>query len=457
MKYLRLALLTLALLIGVSAPAQPAPGKIPPFRFLVLVDSSSNMRKLDALTPTVVHDLIQDGVYGRMLPGDLYSVWTFDEMVDTSFTPPTSWHPTLARAQAQAVDQRIRQIKYGGKAKLEAAVKKLNTIVNQSEDDLTIVIVHDGSGVMFGTPFDLPVTAIYRQFQKDMTKNGRPFITTFLVRDKKMVAWAVDAAGAPPTLPYLPRRPRPGDAPPTNTVSKATKPATSQPEAEPAPAPKKPAPASIIVKGPIKPATSATNVPPVVTAKPPITVVAPAKPLPTPEPKLEVSLTAPKMVTPVSINETAPPAQIATSPAPSTAVTIPSSAPKPIITEPVVTITPSRPEETVKASDIVPIKAEPVKVTEPPVKAAPTVASATTTPSPLPAPAAVAAAKTVDTAAQMAQTAVVVPTGPNWDRLLLGFIFLGAAIAAIIFLMRRNQSAAHGSVISRSMNRDKRP
>lgn len=64
--------------------------------------------------------------------------------------------------------------------------------------------------------------------------------------------------------------------------------------------------------------------------------------------------------------------------------------------------------------------------------------------------------KTVDTAAELAQTAVVVPPtgGPDWVKLSLGVACFIAAIAAIFFLTRRAQPAAHGSVISRSMNKD---
>jgi len=89
--------------------------------------------------------------------------------------------------------------------------------------------------------------------------------------------------------------------------------------------------------------------------------------------------------------------------------------------------------------------------------AKPVAAPAETAPAQSASPATVAAVKAVDTAAELAQTAVVVPPtgGPDWLKLSLGVICFIAAIIAVFFLGRRRQAPAHGSVISRSMNQDK--
>lgn len=463
MKLLRIALLSLVLLFSASAPAQSSAGKAPPYRFIILVDSSYSMRRLDEITPTLVYDLIVDGIYGRMQSGDVYAVWSFDEEVDTAFSPPLVWRPELAKSQAQAIDQQIRKIKYKGKPKLEAAISKLTPIASQS-DDLTIFILHDGSGVMYGTPFDLKITAIYKQFYKDMAKNERPFITGLAVQNKKMVAWSVDAAGGAPTIPNFPRKSRPGEAPATNTVAKASKPKEA-PKPAPAPEPKKVVP-SIIVKGPLKPQPKTTNAPVVTATKPPAPKTTPqpapamqpkATPVATPEPKAELSQSATtKMTVPTDPTPNTPSASTATASAPAS---IPSAIPAATLSEPAFSITPSQPTEVVKATDIVPLPQEPE--TKP---ARPAIAKAVAVPAPVEtapakptAPAAVAAVKAVDTAAELAQTAVVVPPagGPDWLKLSLGVICFIAAIIAVFFLGRRRQAPVHGSVISRSMNQDK--
>ena len=462
MKLLRLALISLVMLFCASAPAQSSVGKAPPFRFIILVDSSFSMRRLDEITPTLVYDLIVDGIYGRMQSGDVYAVWSFDEEVDTAFSPPLVWRPELAKSQAQAIDQQIRKIKYKGKPKLEAAIAKLTPIASQS-DDLTIFILHDGSGVMYGTPFDLKITAIYKQFYKDMAKNERPFITGLAVQDKKMVAWSVDAAGGAPTIPNFPRKPRPGEAPATNTVAKVSKP-NEAPKPAPTPEPKKVVP-SIIVKGPLKPQSKTTNAPVATATKPPAPKPTPqpapamqpkATPVNAPEPKAELSQsTTTKMTVPTEPTPNTPAASSATASAPAA---IPSAIPAATLAEPSFSITPS-PTEVVKASDIVPLPQEPETKPAPPAIAKPVVVptSVETAPSRPSAPAAVAAVKAVDTAAELAQTAVVVPPtgGPDWLKLSLGVICFIAAIVAVFFLGRRKQAPAHGSVISRSMNQDK--
>lgn len=461
MKLLRLALLSLVMLFCASAPAQSSADKTPPFRFIILVDSSYSMRRLDEITPTLVYDLIVDGLYGRMQPGDVYAVWSFDEEVDTAFSPPLVWRPELARSQAQAIDQQVRKIRYKGKPKLEAAIAKVTPIASQS-DDLTIFILHDGSGVMYGTPFDLKITAIYKQFYKDMAKNERPFITGLAVQNKKMVAWSVDAAGGAPSIPFFPRKPRPGEAPATNTVTKASKPKET-PKSAPAPEPKKVVP-SIIVKGPLKPESKSTNAPVTAATKPPASKPTPqpapvmqpkATPVTAPEPKAELSpSTTTKMTVPTEPTPNTPAASSATASAPAA---IPSAIPAATLTEPSFSITPSQPTEVVKATDIVPLPREPETKPAPQTMATPGATPAETAPAKPAAPAAVAAVKAVDTAAELAQTAVVVPPtgGPDWLKLSLGVICFIAAIIAVFFLGRRKQATAHGSVISRSMNQDK--
>lgn len=458
MKLLRLTLALLAVLIGSHGHAQTPSSKAAPYRFLILVDTSTNMRKLEEMTPTVLYDMIEDGMFGRMQPGDVYSVWTFSDTVDTSFTAPLVWRPELSHSQAQAIDLQYRRIKSSGKAKLDEVMRTLNPLISHS-DDLNIFIIHDGSGVMFGTPFDLQVTSIYRQFYKDMNKNGRPFVTSFAVQKKKIVAWAVDAAGGNPTLPNYPRK---SDKPPTtNTVAKATKPTMPTPEAPP----KKPAPEPIIVKGPLK-KPEPTNAPPKVAVKPMVApaptieappVATPPKATPTPpsEPKPELTQTTAPKVEVAVVNEAPKPATMVVTSAPS-AVSLPSPTPRANLTEPSAAIAASHPDETIKPSDIVPMKFAPEPAVVKPVEAP---VAKTTVPEPKTAaanPVPETVSKTVDTAAELAQTAVVVPPtgGPDWVKLSLGVACFIAAIAAIFFLTRRAQPAAHGSVISRSMNKD---
>lgn len=470
----RLALTLLGLFVVLGGPAQAADkaSAQPPYRFLILIDSSSNMRRLANITPTAVYDLIYDGLLGRMQDGDVYGVWTFNETVDTEFYPPLIWDRKNSKVQAQSVDAQVRKLKYQNKPRLEEAIREINTIVQRS-DDLTVVIVHDGSGVMFGTPFDLPITTLYRQFQKDMLKSERPFLTSFVVQDKKMIGWSVDAAGGTIGVPVFPRKPLVTQTTPTNTVKKVVK--AVEPEKQPEP--KKAPPASIVVKGPIKPPVTVTNTPAVTPApKPAPKVVEAPKPAlttksatvaeaPKPMPKPELTITTPVEPKPFQpVMEAAKPAPLPApaSPAQNSSVPIPSPAPKAALAEPTLQLTPPPTGDPVHPSDITPVKlatqpeAVPAQaVTQPkaiPAKETPIAAAP-------PASAAVAAAKAVDSAAQLAQTAVVTPpvAGPNWVKIVFGILCFGGAVGLLVLLLgRKSTPAAHGSVISRSMDNDRR-
>jgi hypothetical protein len=64
----------------------------------------------------------------------------------------------------------------------------------------------------------------------------------------------------------------------------------------------------------------------------------------------------------------------------------------------------------------------------------------------------------VDSAAQLAQTAVVTPpaAGPDWMKIVFGIICLGGAIGLVLLIGRKSRPAMHGSVISRSMDNDRK-
>ena len=48
-------------------------------RFLFIVDTSSGMERLKEQIEMTIYDLLRSGLFGQMLTGDTYGMWTFDK------------------------------------------------------------------------------------------------------------------------------------------------------------------------------------------------------------------------------------------------------------------------------------------------------------------------------------------------------------------------------------------
>ncbi len=230
---IRFFLLFLMAAAGVAQEAPLAsPGAPNPNRYLLVVEVSKSMERLDRNLRQTFFDLVYSGLNGHMVPGDSYGVWLYGEENNTAF-PMQIWEPKDRLGLASKATLYLKGSEYQGKARLDKVISDLAAVLS-SVRDVTILFLTDGNTPMHGTPFDAKINAVYARDRDEMRLAGKPFITVLVARDGGIAAWGVYHV---PQEIALPRRvPKP--APTTETTSPP--PTTQEPVADEGPAANKP-------------------------------------------------------------------------------------------------------------------------------------------------------------------------------------------------------------------------
>lgn len=414
-------------------------------RFLFVVDKSSGMEKLQEATEATIFDLIGTGIYGQMLPGDTFGLWTFNKETSAGEFAMQVWDPRKARQQATVVAAFLSGVEFEASSNLKDVTEKLGKIVH-SVSNVTIFIISDGDSQMKGTPFDKTINTEYKRQRKQRATAKRPFVTTLIARDGWIIDQSVTVAGTRIDLPARPALITP--PPPALATTPQNNPVVSSPIVQAPPRatthtpPPIPKPAPRISITTIKPAetneTSTATPAPTVTEPPPATEpatnaqITPPTPAPAaapdPEPgRSEITSqnsilaaantlatttppTAPAAPTKKSASETSPPAAI-----PVSSSTIESV---------LATLTP-----------------EPTRVAARETSATPTTPATANTPSP------------ASTVALQGVGAPISANGSSIWQLVFGALLLVAALFLGLTVLRQRRPSTHASLITQSMER----
>ena len=179
-----------------TPPADLPPGE----RFLFVVDTSLSMRKLDAANRQALFDMVFSGLNGHMRNGDTFGIWTFNEQTYAGFFPMQVWKKEETLQLASRAALFLKNQTYERAAQVGILLVKLNSVI-EAVGDVNVFLISDGDTPMVGTPFDRAVNASFEKRASDRRKSKKPFITTLVVRSRKVVSVAVTLAGEALTLP----------------------------------------------------------------------------------------------------------------------------------------------------------------------------------------------------------------------------------------------------------------
>lgn len=147
-----------------------------------------------------VHKLILSGINGRMRPGDVFSIWTFNDLVYTNRYAVQQWIPSRNQDIANRAYRYLRDQNFSKKTRMDLAVAAMSNVVRRA-DAMTLLFFTDGSHLLKGTPFDEPINSIFNKHAEGMRSAKKPFVTTFIAQGGKLVAHAVSPAGGPIYIP----------------------------------------------------------------------------------------------------------------------------------------------------------------------------------------------------------------------------------------------------------------
>jgi len=245
-------------------------------RFLLIFDTSSDMKRRLPAVQKALNDILAAGMNGQLHPGDSIGVWTFDQDLHTGQFPLQHWEPDNAAMITSNITAFVGKQRYIKTTRFDAFLPLLNRVVGGSER-LTVLIFCDGKGEIHGTPYDVGINQIFQQRQSERQKARLPIVIGLRSQRGQYTGCMVSFPPQLVSLPAFPPLPEAVHAPPkvTNAPAPPSPPRSSVP--------------SLIIVG-----TTITNrVPP----------PAPEPALTNPPPKVITSTPAPAVT-----NEVKPPA-----------------------------------------------------------------------------------------------------------------------------------------------------
>jgi hypothetical protein len=434
--------------VGLASPQTNTNRLVPVSnRYLLLVETSHAMQLRGGGLLSSVQNLLSSGMSGQLHRGDTLGLWTFNSELHAGDFPLQHWSAEGQQSLMSLMLSFLQQQKFEKQARLDKVMPALNRLITDSPF-ITIVIVSEGTQPMHGTRFDHDINAIYQKWRVIQEKEHMPFITVLRANAGKLTDFAVSAAPWPVEMPPLPAELQqlPVVATATNPPIKSTPTVQTQRflpniilsgrKSDVTNASEQPSPKSDSLLVPLASSETATDQ--VLRAQSPVVETAPK--------------TAPQAFE--------APSRPSIDPAPVTAPDLPKAAAsaspqppsvKPAASAPTSDLTPA-PSQT---ATITPAAASPALSHAPVPDSAPTVTAPNTqdnrnSPTNKSAPTA---------ATSSPQTATAVPAESWVSRKVIwisGLAFLSAAGVCVLLLLRQPRSAGRASLITRSLERERK-
>jgi hypothetical protein len=404
------------ILLGLTAAPLCAQTNTPPpptDRYLFIVDTSEAMRRRASGVQKAVESLMRSSMAAQFQRGDTVGVWTFNEQLQAGRFPLQVWTPENSAVVTSNVVRFIKAQTYTGASRFEAVMPTLRRIVEQSPR-LTILLVSDGDEPIAGTPFDANIKRALASKFEDQKKARMPFVTVLRAARGRIASATVNLAPWPVEFPNFPPEPK---------IVEAPKPEPKKPE------PPRPTVPNLIVIGNKKqdPAV-ATNIPPTAADlnAPPASAV--SSNLPVTEPSAPASL-------PALTNVAVPPT--ATAPATDSPAASLQSATNGVSAP--ITIAAVTPPSVESAQPSTAAPVETPATVAPSIPDEPTLSPKATNP-----PAGITVASVSD------------PAAVPWVLVAAGTVPIVLGVGVFFFLQKRARNTGHGSLITRSLDRNRK-
>ena len=175
-------------------------------RYLVLVETSKDMKRQQAVARETVSKLFLNGFNGRIRANDTVALWTFSNTVETNRIPARPWVPAQRMDVANQAFRILQDVKLAKSPNMVEAVEAMKDEVVKP-GILTVILVSSGSAPMEGTPMDRLVNDITGRNRETMQEAGKPFVIALVTKDGKFLDYAVTPGGRTVFIPPLPKPP----------------------------------------------------------------------------------------------------------------------------------------------------------------------------------------------------------------------------------------------------------
>ncbi len=426
-------------------------------RCLLIVDTSRAMERRSQAMLEVVRDLVMSGLNGQLRRGDTLGLWTFNQELYAGRLPLQVWSAEGRENIASRTIAFLRAQQYSKRASFDSVLPALDRVIKNSER-ITVVLISSGEERIQGTPFDNQIRDFYQRGRSPQRKAHMPFVTILRAQNGRLTDYTLNMPPQPLQVPPLPQ---------VAQEVVQSKPSESGPRGETEP---------VVLPGqtgkvPRPPETPAPRPEPVSVKRealaPPTTEVDTNKSAAIKTPEVSAVVADVQKAEPAPVVEKAPVSEPPPKPKP----------PPPPIVEPAATSVPTAPEgmaslaatstnrESATAATPTPApSANPIFASPPSppateVVVAGVLAATTGTVFSQPLPTPVVSPSPTTTVAAV-QTATATPPAPLTSHKSLWIAALVLAIitvGTVLLFLQRARSAPRASLITRSIDRRKKP
>jgi hypothetical protein len=200
--------LAAALMANVLSPTLSAQTNVnssttrPVNRYLFIVETSRAMQpRANGVFDALKHAL-GSSLSGQIVQGDLVGIWTFNDVVYQELFPTQIWSQPTQLAFAVRLPTFADPELYQRGARLDKAVPEMLKVI-ASNENITIILVTTGDGVMQGTPFDAQINSAWKEWHDELDGIHMPLQTVIRAKNAQPEAWFMTPAPRPIDLARL--------------------------------------------------------------------------------------------------------------------------------------------------------------------------------------------------------------------------------------------------------------
>ena len=218
-------LLTLAGLLNPQLSfAAPVPVKRPTNRWLLVVETSRNLKPRDEAIAQITGNLVLSGMNGQMREGDTLGVWTYNNELHAGGFPLQTWSPENSKVVAERVAKFLANNKFENRPNFSKVLPMLGVVITNS-DFITVLWISGGGEKISGTPYDKAINAIHKKWQDMQDKAKMPFITALRAQGGRITDFEVNMPPKTLEMPPLPPELLVTNTPPETAIVQTPPPA----------------------------------------------------------------------------------------------------------------------------------------------------------------------------------------------------------------------------------------
>jgi hypothetical protein len=157
-------------------------------RYLFIVEASRAMQPRANGVFDALKRALDSSLNGAIHQGDLVGIWTFNEVVYQESFPTQIWSQPTQLAFAVRLRMFADPELYQRRARLDKVVPEMLKVIANT-DNVTVILISTGEGVMHGTPFDEQINSSWKEWHDELDGIQMPLQTVLGAANGKLTAW----------------------------------------------------------------------------------------------------------------------------------------------------------------------------------------------------------------------------------------------------------------------------